>query len=77
MQAMQLIPPMTNVHSMNAFSLMPSQQPVMSQTTRPTVSPTIPIIDTKEDRMEALLQQMQDLHLNMIKSQDKLTMKNE
>ena len=44
---------------------------------RYTPSSKIPIIDAKEDRMEVLLKQMQDLHLNMIKSQDKPMVKNE
>ena len=38
---------------------------------------TGPHMDAKEERMEVLLKQLQDLHLNMIKSQYKQIIKNE
>ena len=83
---MSAMPHMTSVSPTNTFSSMPMQltavqspiAPVLATTVQPYTSPpTGPSMDAKEERMEVLLKQLQDLLLNMIKSQDKSITKNE
>ena len=83
---MQLIPHMMSVPSISTFSSMPVQlmatqspiAPVLATMAQQYSSPSIgPPMDAKEERMEVLLKQLQDLHSNMIKSQDKPITKNE
>ena len=72
-----MFPHMTSVPSTSTFSSLPVQ-PMVTQSPIVPVLATIaqqyslpstrPHVDAKEEKMEVLLKQLQDLHLNMIKS---------